>query len=86
MKVVDREEVVFNLISVNQSFVSVIAITLCRFSLKPQTFEASSTFFSQQIACTVTYLSKTDFACDVTRSKEVILQQKTVFLSNNRSR
>ena len=38
MKVVDREEVVFNLISVNQSFVSVIAIAVSRFSLKPLIF------------------------------------------------
>ena len=41
MKVDDREEAVFNLMSINQSFVSVIAITLSQFSLKPLTFETS---------------------------------------------
>ena len=47
MEVVDREEVVFNLVSVNQSFVRVIAITFSQFSLKPAQPFFSSKWLAQ---------------------------------------
>ena len=38
MKIVDREEVVFYFISVNESFVSIIVITLSQFFIEATNF------------------------------------------------